>query len=225
MSLLKNIANQAKAAANQTSGTNNPTGFQKAPQAPGTNNPSAFQRVGQAVNQVTNKSGGKGTNSIVFNNIPTTQAAFVSLPQAAMQSPYDTAAMFVVALNVYPRNPNESIAMMNFLKGPQPLSARELSLLQSQMGQANNGAFLAQSYFAGATPENNYMPSKPLTVVVSDNPYSWGNQGYAKLFVACGGADSPRPITLRLAQDGKWYLWEHMLLSGIKQARSSSPWA
>ena len=60
---------------------------------------------------------------------------------------------------------------------------------------------------------------------VSENPYSYQNEGYAKLFVTSGGADSPREITLRLAKDGKWYLWEQFILAGIREPESSNPWA
>ena len=42
---------------------------------------------------------------------------------------------------------------------------------------------------------------------------------------ACGGADSPRPVKLRLAKDGRWYLWEQYLLTGIREPESSNPWA
>jgi len=168
-----------------------------------------------------------GRQSISFQALPTTQAAFAALPQAGMTSPYHTAAMYVVALNAYASNKTEAIAMMNFLKGPQPLSPRDLSMLTDSMERdPGKGPLLAQSYFSGATPENDYTPSQPYTVVVSDNTYSFQNQGYAKLFVQCGGADSPRPITLRQAKEGKWFLWEqNMLLSGIKKSASSNPWA
>ncbi|MCL2517035.1 MAG: hypothetical protein FWF15_00600 [Oscillospiraceae bacterium] len=168
---------------------------------------------------------GGGTKSIAFSALPMTHAEFAALPQAEMQSPYDTAAMFVLALNAYTKNQIESVAMMTFLKGFSTLSGRELQMLKTEMGQRNKGEFLARSYFAGAVPQNDYTPSQPYTVVVSDTPYSYDNQGYAKLYVACGGADSPRPIMLRQAKDGKWYLWEQFLLPGIKPPASANPWA
>ena len=185
----------------------------------------AAKSAGNNDAQAAKKPAGGGSESIAFSVIPTTQAEFAALPQAQMQTPYDTAAMFVLALNIYTQNPNESIAMMNFLKGSNPLSAKELQMLKTEMGQAGKGDYLARSYFAGAAPQNDYTPSQPYTVAVSDNPYSYDNDGYAKLYIACGGADNPRPITLRQAKDGKWYLWEQFLLTGIKKAESSNPWA
>ena len=77
----------------------------------------------------------------------------------------------------------------------------------------------------GAVPANDYKPAQPYTVKVSENPYSYQDSGYAKLYLQSGGADSPRPIQLRLAKDGKWYLWEQFLLAGIRPPESTNPWA
>jgi len=181
----------------------------------------ATKTATQTAGQFSRGATGKGTQSLVFQSLPATLAEFQTLPQAQMQSPYETAAMFVVALSIFPQNRDASVAMINFLKGPEQLNLRELSFLKEQVT-----AHLSRSYFAGATPQNDYAPSQPYTVVVSDNSYSFPDQTSAKLLVQCGGADSPRPISLRLAKDGKWYLWDHTaLLSGIRQPESSNPWA
>ena len=161
-----------------------------------------------------------GTKSVEFSSLPVTMEQFTALPQAEMQSPYDTAAMFVVALNHYAQNKDESIAMINFLKGPAPLSPRDISLFKTQVTD-----YLVRSYFAGATPQNDYAPSQPYAVVISDNVYSYATSGSVKLFVQCGGADSPRPIEMRQAKDGKWYLSGYSsLLVGIMKPESSNPW-
>jgi len=167
----------------------------------------------------TNKNGNQIEN-IEFFSLPATLEQFVALPQAKMQSPYETAALFVVALSLYPQNKDESIAMINFLKSTAPLSPRDLSLFKTQVTD-----YLVRSYFAGATPQNDYTPSEPYTVVISNNPHSYAVQGYATLFVRCGGADTPRPITMRLAKDDKWYLTEYSsLLLGIRKPESTNPW-
>ena len=163
----------------------------------------------------------KGTRSIAFPSLPKTLTEFAALSQAAMQSPYDTAAMFVAALGVYNENKEEFVFMVNFLKGPAPLSQPDINFFRGKLTD-----YLARSYFAGATPQNDYTPSQPYTVVVSDNTYSYATEGHAKLFVKCGGADSPRPVTMRLAKDGKWYLTEYSsLMLGIRKPESSNPWA
>ena len=48
---------------------------------------------------------------------------------------------------------------------------------------------------------------------------------YCKLFIPCGGADSPRPIKLRRKGDGQWFLWEQYLMTGIRVPASADPWA
>ena len=46
------------------------------------------------------------------------------------------------------------------------------------------------------------------------------------LYVACSGADSPRPLKLRKkSSTGQWFLWEQQLLTGIRIPKESDPWA
>ncbi|MBQ8492200.1 MAG: hypothetical protein IJ536_06700, partial [Acidaminococcaceae bacterium] len=82
------------------------------------------------------------------------------------------------------------------------------------------------SYFDGATPDNNYTPSMPYTVTVSETPYSYQNENYAQLWIRSGGADNPRPVTMRLKPStGEWYLWEYAgLLAGIRIPAKDDPW-
>lgn len=65
----------------------------------------------------------------------------------------------------------------------------------------------------------------PFTIVVESNHTSAVEQGYMKLFIPCGGADSPRPIKLRMKGDGRWFLWEQYLMTNIRQPKSADPWA
>ena len=45
-----------------------------------------------------------------------------------------------------------------------------------------------------------------------------------KLFIPCGGAYSPHPIKLRQrGSDGKWFLWEQYLLTGVRPPKSETP--
>ena len=85
--------------------------------------------------------------------------------------------------------------------------------------------YVPRSYFKGATPQNDYVPTEPYTISVSTNPYSYENEGYVKLFIRSGGADNPREVVLREAKDGKWYLWDQFLLPDIRKPESSNPWA
>ena len=51
------------------------------------------------------------------------------------------------------------------------------------------------------------------------------NEGYVRVWINSGGADSPRQIDLRKAKDEKWYLWEQYVLVGIRKPESQNPWA
>ena len=173
--------------------------------------------VNKAVQNAANK-----TENIVFSKLPDTLEEFKALPQAAMSTPFDTAAMTVLALCFYPKDKDLSLAMLDFLRGPRPMSGMDKQNIADRLRSKD---YVPRSYFKGATPQNDYTPSEPYTITVSENSYSYEAEGIAKLFIPSGGADSPRPIQLRKAKDGKWYLWEQLLLADIRQPESSNPWA
>ena len=122
----------------------------------------------------------------------------------------------------YPENKEESLKMLDFLRGPRPLSVMDKQFIADRFRDKD---YVPRSYFEGATPANNYLPSEPYTVIVSDNPYSYQNETYATLYVRSGGADSLRSVQMRLAKDGRWYLWEQFILADIRQPESMNPWA
>ena len=159
---------------------------------------------------------------ITFAALPETLEAMQALPEAAMSTPFETAALTVAALCVYPKNRDESIKMLEFLKGPAGVSEMEKQFIRDRF---MDKAYVPRSYFKGSVPGNDYTPDTPYVITVSENPYSYQDQGYAKLYLKSGGADSERPIQLRRAKDGKWYMWEQFLLPDIRKPESSNPWA
>ena len=184
----------------------------------------ATKATGQAAGSIIQ--GSNKTVQVTFPSMPETLAEFTALPQAELANPFDTTALFVAALCVYPLNKDESIAMINHLKGPNPLSTPNIQFLATRMAQNNKAGFLGASYFDGATPQNDYAPSEPYTVSVSENPNKSGDVGYVKLFVRSGGADLPRSVTTRQAKDGKWYLWEYSsILVDIRAPESTNVWS
>ena len=162
------------------------------------------------------------TVEVVFSALPENFEQFKALEQAALSNPFDVAALTVLALCFYPQDRDASLAMLDFLRGPRPLSTYDKQFIRDRFMDKD---YVPRSYFNGATPQNDYLPSEPYTVSVRQTPYSYQNEGYAKLYVTSGGADSPREITLRLAKDGKWYLWEQYILAGVRAPESSNPWA
>ena len=111
--------------------------------------------------------------------------------------------------------------MLNFLKGPQPLSEYDKSFLKDRI---RGKTYVPFSYFSGTSPENDYTPTAPFTVTVSENPHSYEEEGYAKLFIKSSGADSERSVKLRKKGE-QWFLWEQLLMADIRKPKSQDPWA
>ena len=175
-----------------------------------------------SIKQPSANSGGNRTEEIVFDRLPETLEEFKAMPQAALSTPFQTAAMTVLAFYFYPQNLQLSLDMVNYLRGPRPLSGYDQSFIKDRFRDSD---YVPRSYFEGATPQNDYLPQEPYRVRVSENPYSYQNENYATLHIRSGGADSPRQVQLRLAKDGRWYLWEQFILVGIRPPESSNPWA
>ena len=163
------------------------------------------------------------SKTFVFNKLPQTVEELMALPEAALTTPYQTAALTLAALCRYGDDPQAAIAMLNYLKGPQALSTYEQQFLKDRL---LGKAYKPFSFFEGAAPENDYTPTTPYTVTVFDGPYSYQEVGYAKLMLRSSGADNPREIKLREKPgSGQWFLWENYLLSDIRAPKSADPWA
>lgn len=164
-----------------------------------------------------------GAVTFTFNSLPESLDELRALPEADMTTPYKTAALTVCALCAFAAAPEIGKEMLNFLKGPSPLSPYEESFIKDRFRDSKLVPF---SYFEGATPENDYTPNKPYKITISSNPYSFRNENRATLHLKSGGADSPRQIKLRLKPStGVWYLEEQMILVGIRTPKSADPWA
>ena len=185
------------------------------------------QEIGNAVSGAVQNAAKEDSHQkerITFKELPENLSQLQALPESSLDTPFKTAALTVCALCAYAADKDAGIEMLNFLKGPQPLSPYDLQFLKDRF--MDGKAYVPLSYFEGAVPGNNYSPSEPLTIEVFSNPYSYDNEGYAKLYIRSGGADTERPITLRKrGSDGKWFLWEQMLLADIRKPVASDPWA
>ncbi|MDD4509457.1 MAG: hypothetical protein PHY23_00840 [Oscillospiraceae bacterium] len=165
------------------------------------------------------------TWNVEFTSLPQNLIEMQAMREAAMDTPYAAAALIVAALCAYPTNKEAALEMLDFLKGPQPLSAYDKQFLADRL---RGKPYLPLSYFKGATPENGYTPDRPYVITVRDNPHSYAQkaEGYVQLYLQSSGADSPRPVKLReKPSTGQWFLWEQMLLSDIRPPKSADPWA
>lgn len=169
---------------------------------------------------------GKSRNkkeTFTFAALPTTVEELKALPEAKLDTPFKTAALALVALKMYEKDPTVCFAMLDFLRGPEPTSTYQKDFIKERIGTR---AYLIDSFFGGATVENNYTPSAPYQITVSDNPYSYENENWATMWVTSAGADGPRPIKLRKKPStGQWFLNDIQCLSDIRLPQKDNPWA
>ena len=164
---------------------------------------------------------------IQFNNIIKTKNELEVFDRT---NPYNVAALAIhVLCNYEVGNDANFKDMLQYLMGDyQMISPMMMQNIKDRMMQNKKYGFIGKSYFVGATPQNDYTPSVPYEVEVSENPYSRQEEGYIRFLMKSGGADSERPLTVRLAKDGNYYLWSDSiigLLADIRPVESSNPWA
>ncbi len=158
-----------------------------------------------------------------FAALPQSLPELQALPEANLDSPYKTAALALAALCRFEEDETAVHEMLNYLKGPEPLSNLEKQFLRDRL---RGKGYKSYSFFAGATPENGYAPASPYMITVSSNPYSFQTENWATVYVQSGGADSPRPVKLRKKPStGQWFLNEIQCLSDIRVPKEQDPWA
>ena len=160
--------------------------------------------------------------TFTFAALPESLSEMKALPEASLTNPFATAALTVCALCAFAADKSIGTEMLNFLRGPRLLSNYDISFLNDRFSDGHHVPF---SYFKGAVPANDYTPDTPFTITVTSGPYSDANEGYKKLYIKSGGADSPREIVLRKLGDGRWMLWDQFLLVSIRKAKADDPWA
>ena len=162
------------------------------------------------------------SQTFTFVSLPTNTTELQALPQAGLSTPFETAALTVLALIHYPKHRENALAMLSVLAGSRELSAYDKQFLADRFYGKD---YVPRSYLAGTSPQNNYEPATPYQITITANAHSYEQANYAKLYLQSSGADSPRPVVLRLAKDGKWYLWEQMLLADIRKPAGDDLWA
>jgi hypothetical protein len=145
--------------------------------------------------------------------LPLSKEAFSALLPALQNSPEGAAAACIFALNILAGN---SSAGIDALKEMNPDVT--FSTLQLAGSQLKSKPYMIRSYFTGTAASDGYSLPENLEIDFVTNRYSGTpDQGRVKLFVACTGADSPRPVTVRKRNDGSWYAYEwSSLVVGIK---------
>ncbi len=196
----------------------------KAAQAAKVAGTKAVNDLGQAARQASANAGNK-TYTVTLSGIPANLAELQAMPEGALKEPQHTAALTVAAFCMYPVDKESCFEMLNYLHGPRGLTPNDRQFIADRFRDKD---YVPRSYFAGATPENNYEPSMPYTITFFENPYSRDNigEGYLTLHVESGGADSPRQIRLRTKPStGEWFLWEQFILVDVRVPKAADPWA
>lgn len=166
---------------------------------------------------------GNVSETYTFSELPENLAALCALPEATLDSPYKTAALVIAALCRFEKDENAVHEMLDFLKGPEDLSNMEKQFLRDRLV---GKTYKCYSFFAGASPKNDYTPERPYRITVSTNPYSFETENWATVYVQSGGADAPRPIKLRKKpSSGQWFLNDIQCLSDIRLPEAADPWA
>ena len=98
-------------------------------------------------------------------------AEFKALPEATLTDVYAVAALSLLALTRWQDDRDESIAMLNYLKGPDPLNPMGIQQISDRF--MDGKFYKVNSFFEGATPENQYTPAMPYRIKVTSNPYSF----------------------------------------------------
>lgn len=142
---------------------------------------------------------GNQSETFTFAALPESVEELCALLEAAMDTPFKTAALTVCALCAFAASPNIGTKMLNFLRDPRPLNGQDISFIKDRF--RGNRAYIIFSYFAGAAPENNYTPQKPYRVTVTSDSHSYDEANYARLYIACSGADSPLFITEKMTKE------------------------
>lgn len=188
----------------------------------------ANQAVNNAINGVVNgaKNVGKGKNRdehFTFNAIPKNLEELKALPESKLDTAFKTTALVMITLMNYAENPEATHEMLTFLKGPEKFDTPEQAFLKERIGDKK---YFMSSFFEGATVENNYTPTMPYKITVSENPYSFDEENWATIWVKSAGGDSPRPIKLRKKPStGEWFLNDIQCLSEIRLPVADNPWA
>ena len=187
------------------------------------------REVSQGINKAVNNAVqpvGKGKNhteTFTFTALPRSVAELQVLPEASLDSAFKTTALTLAALCNYEHNPEATIEMLDYLKGPGEVSGFEKQFIKEHLGSEG---YKARSFFEGATPRNGYQPDTPYRITVIENPYSFDNENWATLYVQSGGADNPRPMKLRKKPStGQWFLVEIQCLADIRVPAEEDPWA
>lgn len=160
--------------------------------------------------------------NVVFDRLPANVEELKAMPQASLNEPDYSAALFLAVMMHYSVNKEETYAMLEFLKGPYGVTEYEKQFLADRMAE---GDHVVRSFFKGSSPDNDYAPSLPYTIE-TERGYEQEIDGRMKIMLDSSGADSKRQIVLRhKPSTDQWFVEDQLLLGQIRTPKSQDPWA
>lgn len=161
--------------------------------------------------------------TIEFSPIPS-QSELLALQHKIANTPEGGAAVLIAALLAWAHDDARAEVYLSSALACGQLECGQIRLVDRQRlaRQYQGRRSIIHSYIEGAIPENGYkLPQPPFRVHLSRNPYSGEeSSGRVKVFVACSGAATPRPVTLKRESDGLWrgHEWSS-LVTGVAAPR------
>ena len=127
--------------------------------------------------------------------LPDTEEAFQALLLEQIATPWGSASMFIIALNIYVQNQELGQRCLEMVRLEDTLSPAEIKSVFQPM--ASRYPFVARSYVAGATAQNGYtVPETGWTIYVKVTDEKSLRRKSKTVYVGCSGTGSYRPITL-----------------------------
>ena len=167
---------------------------------------------------------GNSTRTVPIPFLPQNIEQLKQMPYATLVNEYEVAALTVAVLCNYCQDPQATVEMLNYLRGPRPLLPLEVQFLRDRL---SGKPYKMLSYLNGTSPKNNYTPTTPLGVTIVTTPTSALQPDMIRLFIPSSGADSLRQVDLRRKPStGQWFLWSSDgLMPDVRIPVSQDPWA
>lgn len=167
---------------------------------------------------------GNSTRIVQIPFVPQNIEQMMKMPYAKLTNEFEVAALTVAVLCNYCQDPQATVEMLNYLRGPRPLSALDVQFLRDRL---SGKPYKMLSYLNGTSPTNNYTPTMPLGVTIVTTPASAVQPDMISLFIPSSGADSLRQLDLRRKPStGQWFLWSLVgLMPDVRIPVNQDPWA
>lgn len=171
--------------------------------------------------------------SIAVPSLPATPDDFLALRNSLASTPEGGAAALLTALVLYAQHATPGRQCLIIQSAPALLSPGGGagsyqgydfgSSMKFLLGQLDAKKYVPASYVQGTSPANGYaLPAPPYNFSFTSSQTN--PDGSVKVFVACSGADSPRPITLVKNDKGHWKASEYSsLFVGVRPPVSPGP--